>query len=60
VVLLSRAFARIQRSLPQGVIVTEIPKADRDINKVERFKVTVQGQAWPWIVSYSDDDFDAV
>lgn len=50
----------VQRSLPDPMIVTEIPVGQRDPNKVERFKVTLKGHGNPWAISHSDDDFDKV
>jgi len=50
----------VQRSLPDLMIVTEIPISQRDPHKVERFKVTLTGHGNPWVISYSDDDFDKV
>ena len=50
----------VGRSLPAPMIMTEIPVSQRDPNKVERFKVTLKGYGDPWVISYSDDDFDLV
>ncbi len=49
----------VQRSLPDPITIVEIPVGERDPIRVVRFKVAMKdlGET-PWVISYSDDDFD--
>jgi len=50
----------IAKSLPSPMIVTEIPRAARDPNKVERFRVTLEGSAPAWELAFSTAAFEDV
>jgi len=51
----------IQQSLDTPQVLVEVPVANRDPDKVERFKISFGGQAeLPWKIVYSDDHFDRV
>lgn len=51
----------IQQSLPKQLIIAEIARSSRDPNKVERFKITVDGFGdRNWSITFSDEDFEAV
>jgi len=50
----------IANSLPAPMIVTEIPLAARDPNKVERFKVVLAGSAPEWQLTHSAAAFNDV
>jgi hypothetical protein len=51
----------VQRSLPDPMTIVEIPVSERDPIRVVRFKVAMKGTGeTPWVISYSDDDFDKV
>jgi hypothetical protein len=49
-----------QRLLHPPIIIAQIPIDERDPQKVERFKVSVDSQETRWIIAYSDEGFDAV
>jgi hypothetical protein len=41
--------------------IVEIPVSERDPIRVVRFKIAMKGMGEsPWVISYSDDDFDKV
>jgi hypothetical protein len=50
-----------QKNVPEPLAIVEIPVADRDPHKVERFKVGLEGQgAAPWVIGHSEASFDDV
>jgi hypothetical protein len=50
----------IQRRLPEPVALAEIPVAERDPNKAERFRVTLRGAEPIWELVYSSAQFNDV
>jgi len=50
----------IQRTIMSPLVIAEIPLGFRDPDKTERFKLAFVGMAQPWIIFYSDEDFDQV
>jgi len=42
------------------IVVTEIPLIARNKQKPERFRLGLAGGAQPWVIIYSDDEFDRI
>ena len=51
----------VQRALPRPMTIVEISVSERGPIRVVRFKIATKGMGeTPWVISYSDDDFDKV
>lgn len=50
----------IQKSIQPPMRITEIPVAQRNPDKVERFKVTMISGEPPWTIAFSNAKFDDV
>jgi hypothetical protein len=49
----------LQKRMPQGVTITEIPLSEREAEKPERFQVTITPRGMPpWSITYRQTAFE--